>query len=89
MTQTGRGTDRARLAAAYRRIHERGKEPFDCVRYRGLYRHFFAAELTEDDLDHQLLGYACADATTLIDYVRHLEYHRLRHERRHRPRTSF
>ena len=89
MTPSDPVADRARVAAAYRRIHERDKESFDCARFRELYRHFFSRELTEDDLDHQLLGYACADATTLIDYVRHLEYHRLRHERRHRPRTSF
>ncbi|GAA1072059.1 hypothetical protein [Tsukamurella spumae] len=81
--------DRARVAAAYCRIQQRGKDSFDCARFRELYRHFFSRELTEDELDHQLLGYACADAPTLIDYVRHLEYHLLRHERRHRPRTSF
>lgn len=89
MTPSWIGADRARLAAAYRRIHEDGKEPFDGVRYRALYRHFFAADLTEDGLDHQLLGYSCADAVTLLEYLRHLEYHRLRHERRHRRAMKF
>lgn len=79
--------DCAQVAAAYRRIHRAGKEPFDCARFRDLYRHFFAVTLTEDGLDHQLLGYACADATTMLDYLRFLEYYLLRHERRHRPKT--
>lgn len=75
-----------RIAEAYRRIHALGKEPFDCVRFRALYRHFFAAELSEDGLDHQLVSYACADAATLLDYLRYVEYHLLRHDRRLRPR---
>lgn len=77
------GPDCGRIAAAYRRIHELGKEPFDGSRFRALYQHFFACELSEDALDHQLVAYACADAVTLADYVRYVEYYLLRHARRH------
>ena len=68
-------TDLASVADAYRRIDDRGKERFDSIEFRDLYRHFFDREVSEDELDEQLIAYAACDrARTLKEFLLHLEY---------------